>query len=127
MFATHANFILAFGSVGFWIGVGIVVLGLLLGYPDIARFSLTRASAVTRLEIVVGKVMGFVGLSGWMLLLMGLFTWVYLVWIDHRERGAAGQSAYYVEHGTLHARVFGKPDLLAFVSAQGVGEGMMWE
>src|SRR5712675_1397499 len=33
---------------------------------------------ITRLEIVIGKVIGFCRVSFWILLIMGLFSWSYL-------------------------------------------------
>src|SRR5438477_9107022 len=40
----------------------------------------------TRLEIVVGKVIGFVRVSFWILVIMGLFSWGYLRFRDWRLR-----------------------------------------
>jgi hypothetical protein len=89
---------------------------------------------VTRLEIVLGKAMGFSWVSFWMLLVMGLFTWGYLHWLDNRARAsirtqlAAGDAVipriarptaeYYERNGTLHARVFGNPDSLDFLAGE---------
>src|SRR3954467_13213726 len=72
----------------------------------------------TRLEIVVGKVIGFCRVSFWILGIMGLFSWGYLRVSDWRLRreisaqldgGGVDQISrptleYYRDHGTLHAR-----------------------
>jgi hypothetical protein len=81
----------------------------------------------TRLEIIVGKVVGFAGVSACILLIMGTFTAIYLHWQDwharaaiqqqlaaepadtNRERSDVSRSSleYYRDAGTLHARKLG--------------------
>ncbi len=86
---------------------------------------------VTRLEIILGKVAGFAGISLCILLIMGLFTWSYLHLVDWRLRAAIAAQLpapattrpadaseatlrYYQREGTLHARQMGLPDWLGF-------------
>src|SRR3954470_14722277 len=70
---------------------------------------------ITRLEIVVGKVIGFVRVSFWILLIMGLFSWGYLRFRDWRLRSEIRAQLegptetnlrptleYYRDRGTLH-------------------------
>lgn len=82
----------------------------------------------TRLEIVLGKVIGFVRVSFWILLIMGVFTWGYLNVLDWQLRrqiaaqldaGAVEKASrptfeFYRDHGTLHARQIAVPVGLGF-------------
>jgi hypothetical protein len=84
----------------------------------------------TRLEIVVGKVLGFCRVSFWILVIMGIFSWSYLRFSDWRLRsairtqldaGAVDQISrptqeYYRDHGTLHARELVLPGKLSIYS-----------
>ncbi|MGA2497601.1 MAG: hypothetical protein ABSH20_07655 [Tepidisphaeraceae bacterium] len=95
---------------------------------------------VTRLEIVLGKVMGFAAVSFWILLIMGVFSLVYLNWLDHRARSLiraqleTGEipatsrvtAEYYNRHGTLHSRVFGTPQRLSFLAAEPKDKDDWW-
>ena len=79
---------------------------------------------VTRLEIILGKIVGFASVSGCILLIMGAFTAGYLHWQDWRSRleikrelgagdaPARATLAYYAREGTLHARKLGAPRTL---------------
>jgi ABC-type transport system involved in multi-copper enzyme maturation permease subunit len=94
----------------------------------------------TRLEIVVGKVIGFVRVSFLILLIMGIFTWGYLRFRDWRMRGyVAAQLAepnvdpiskptleYYKQHGTLHARELVLPERLALYSHEPTNPQDRW-
>lgn len=78
----------------------------------------------TRLEIIVGKVLGFARVSALLLAIMGLFTWGYLHWRSWRltssiaERLDAGtvdpvarpSLEYYRQAGLLTARTYERPD-----------------
>ncbi|HEX2973505.1 MAG TPA: hypothetical protein VHP11_14315 [Tepidisphaeraceae bacterium] len=81
----------------------------------------------TRLEMVLGKIAGFAGVSFCILLIMGLFTWGYLSLRDWQMRKVItaqlanpGQITdalrptleYYRDNGTLHARTLGLPQSL---------------
>lgn len=82
----------------------------------------------TRLEIIVGKIIGFVRVSFWILLIMGIFSLGYLHFRDHQLRasilgklkslpandGSRPTLEYYRDRGTLHARQLGLPDVLNF-------------
>ncbi len=95
---------------------------------------------VTRLEIVLGKVMGFAAVSFWILLIMGVFSLAYLNWLDHRARTVIRAqldsndipltsrvtAEYYSRHGTLHSRVFGTPQRLSFLAAEPTGPDDWW-
>ena len=52
----------------------------------------------TRLELIVGKVMGFARVSATVLIIMGLFTWGYL---EIRQRGQLKQVAERLRSGTV--------------------------
>jgi hypothetical protein len=94
----------------------------------------------TRLEIVVGKVIGFVRVSFWILVIMGLFTWGYLRMRDWRLRSAiSAQLAegaidpiskptleYYRDKGTLHARELVVPNRLAVYSHEPANADDRW-
>ncbi len=95
---------------------------------------------VTRLEIVLGKAMGFSAVSFCILLIMGVFSLVYLNWLDQRERSliraqlesneipmtSRATAEYYSRFGTLHARVFGAPRRLSFLAAEPKDENDWW-
>ena len=84
----------------------------------------------TRLEIAIGKVIGFCRVSFWILVIMGLFSWGYLRFKDWKlrreisariEAGAfdrMNQSTleYYRDQGTLHARELALPTKLSVYS-----------
>src|SRR5438874_417463 len=84
----------------------------------------------TRLEIVIGKVIGFCRVSFWILLIMGIFSWSYLRLSDwrlrselktHLDGGGVDQLSrptleYYRDHGTLHARELVLPSKLSVYS-----------
>lgn len=95
----------------------------------------------TRLEIVIGKIGGFAGVSATILLIMGLFTWgfvEYRQWSilgDLRQRFAAGTvpeaSAptlrYYAENGLLNARAYQVPvDLQMFSRQPDASSSLRW-
>ena len=95
---------------------------------------------VTRLEIVLGKVMGFAAVSFWILVIMGVFSLVYLNWLDHRARSilrvqleaneipatSRVTAEYYSRHGTLHSRTFGIPQRLSFLAAEPKDKDDWW-
>ncbi|MFI5379125.1 MAG: ABC transporter permease [Tepidisphaerales bacterium] len=95
---------------------------------------------VTRLEIVLGKVMGFSAVSFWILVIMGVFALAYLNWLDHRARHiihvqleaneiprtSRVTAEYYDRHGTLHSRVFGIPQRLTFLATEPRGPDDWW-
>jgi hypothetical protein len=94
----------------------------------------------TRLEIVIGKVMGFCRVSLWILLIMGIFSWSYLRFSDWRLRsqiktqldaGEVDQISrptleYYRDHGTLHARELVLPSKLSVYSHEPVKDEDRW-
>ena len=94
----------------------------------------------TRLEIVVGKVIGFCRVSFWILVIMGLFSWGYLRFSDWRlrsairtqlEEGGVDQISrptmeYYRDHGTLHARELVLPSQLSVLGHEPVKEDDRW-
>ena len=94
----------------------------------------------TRLEIVIGKVIGFCRVSFWILLIMGIFSWSYLRFTDWRMRSAiktqldsAGTDQisrptmeYYRDHGTLHARELVLPSKLSVYSHEPVRDDDRW-
>jgi hypothetical protein len=95
---------------------------------------------VTRLEIVVGKVMGFAHISFWILFIMGAFTWGYLSIRDWRLRseitarlssGMVDEISrptleYYRDRGTLHARQLGIPAGMGFFSREPKSDEDRW-
>ncbi|HEV8606000.1 MAG TPA: hypothetical protein VGQ99_11565 [Tepidisphaeraceae bacterium] len=94
----------------------------------------------TRLEIVVGKVIGFVRVSFWILVIMGLFSWGYLRYSDWRLRSAITRQLvgdnvdsasrptleYYRDRGTLHARELVLPTRLSLYSHEPVNPDDKW-
>jgi hypothetical protein len=112
----------------------LILLMIMLGCTNLpheieSRVIYTVATKpATRLEIVLGKVIGFAGVSLAILLIMGLFTWSYLHLRDWQlRRTVAEQLAlpgavaevnrptleYYRDKGTLHARDLGRPESLS--------------
>jgi hypothetical protein len=77
----------------------------------------------TRLEIVLGKIVGFARVSATILIIMGLFTWGYLelrqwnmlrqisVRLDNQDVSAAhrGTLEHYLEKGLLSSKYFASP------------------
>jgi len=94
----------------------------------------------TRLEIVIGKVIGFCRVSFWILLIMGIFSWSYLRFSDWRLRSAIRMQLdaggvdqisrptmeYYRDHGTLHARELVLPSKLSVYSHEPVKDDDRW-
>ncbi|HEV8377241.1 MAG TPA: hypothetical protein VGP99_00200 [Tepidisphaeraceae bacterium] len=94
----------------------------------------------TRLEIVIGKVIGFCRVSFWILVIMGLFSWGYLRFSDWRLRSAISAQLdaggvdqisrptleYYRDHGTLHARELVLPTKLSVYSHEPMKEDDRW-
>lgn len=115
----------------------LILLMVMLGCTNLpheidSRVIYTVATKpTTRLEIVVGKVIGFAGVSLAILLIMGLFTWSYLSVVDWRLRSTIAEQLaipgavpevnratleYYRDKGTLHARDLGMPENLNLYS-----------
>src|SRR5688500_1356786 len=138
-------------------GMLVVLVTLILACTNLPREIESRViytvatKPTTRLEIVLGKVVGFVRVSFWILVIMGLFTYGYVTFRDWRMRSyLADQLAspgavepvnrptleYYRDHGTLHARVMDTPESLHIMShmptgrddrwVPGMGEGEIW-
>src|ERR1044071_4015877 len=96
----------------------------------------------TRLEIVVGKIIGFVRVSFWILLIMGIFTLGYLQLRDWQARTAIAAELdsptsrledisrptleYYRKEGTLHAREIGLPEGMAFYGYEPTSADDRW-
>lgn len=127
-------------------GMLVTMLTIILACTNIPREVETRViytvatKPVTRLEIVLGKVLGFVYVSFWVLVIMGAFSLAYLYYLDASNRRAiANQLAakgvpaasiptysYYQKHGTLHARVFERPDSLDVLARLPKDENDRW-
>ena len=118
-------------------GLLVTLVTIILACTNLPREIDTRViytiatKPATRLEIVAGKVVGFVRVSFWMLLIMGTFTWAYAHLRDWQMRshlaaqlaapGAVDQGSrptleYYRDQGTLHARDIGLPGSLSIYS-----------
>ena len=94
----------------------------------------------TRLEIVLGKVVGFARVSATILIIMGLFSWAYLrvrAWgmerdIGHRLEANAvpdnmrGTLAHYREYGLLTAKALSEPDRMQVMGALPDDKGRRW-
>src|SRR5213075_77004 len=93
----------------------------------------------TRLEIVIGKVIGFVRVSFWILVIMGLFSWGYLRVRDWRLRSEIRTQLdgptdanvrptleYYARSGTLHARELVLPSKLTIYSHEPLAPDDKW-
>lgn len=95
---------------------------------------------VTRLEMVIGKVVGFAGITFCILLIMGVFSWGYLHlkdWNARRiiarqiEAGTADPVSrptmeYYRDYGTLHAREMSHPAGLEIFAHLPTSESDFW-
>lgn len=110
-------------------GMVVTVTAIILACTNLPREIDSRViytivtKPTTRLEIVLGKVMGFAKMSLTILLIMGLFTMVYLharAWSmrgDISDRLAAGTIdplsratyEYWAQNGLLSARTFQRP------------------
>jgi len=118
-------------------GLLVTLLTIILAATNLPREIENRViytiatKPVTRLEIVLGKVVGFARVSFWLLFIMGLFTYGYLHLQNYTLRnyvsaqlatpGAVDDSIrptleYYRDHGLLHARDLGLPDSLSLYS-----------
>jgi hypothetical protein len=127
-------------------GLVVVMTSLILACTNLPReiesrviFTIVTKPA-TRLEIVVGKVMGFASVSATILLIMGLFTGGYLQvrsWSLSRsvESKLATQSAdasmvatleHYKTAGLLTARTLVPARHMQLLATEPTGEGGLW-
>jgi hypothetical protein len=117
-------------------GLVVVITALILACTNLPREIESRViftivtKPTTRLEIVLGKVVGFARVTAVVLLIMGVFSFVYLETRNHLRReaaaerlidvpeGAAGRPtlAHYAEHGFLETRSFNAPTELNIYS-----------
>lgn len=138
-------------------GLLVILMTIILAATNLPREIDNRViytiatKPVTRLEIVLGKAVGFARVSFWLLLIMGIFAYAYLHLrnyslrnyvaaqlaipgaVDDHNRGAF---EYYRDHGMLHARELGLPESLNIYSRlpatpndrwiPGAGEGEMF-
>lgn len=75
---------------------------------------------ITRLEILLGKVIGFSGVSLAILALMSLFTCGFLMWEDSRLMSVTK------EPSSLHADIYSNPTSLNFLGDLPDENGRMW-
>ena len=94
----------------------------------------------TRLEIVLGKVVGFARVSATILIIMGLFSWAYLrvrAWsmesdIGHRLQANAvpenmrGTLTHYRENGLLTAKALSEPERMQIFGRLPDANGRRW-
>jgi ABC-type transport system involved in multi-copper enzyme maturation permease subunit len=96
----------------------------------------------TRLEIVIGKILGFAKVSALLLLIMGLFTWGYVqfrawnfgreiktILAENRVEDAAGRATmeHYAAEGLLNARKYEWSDRVQVLSRiPGQGDNRRW-
>src|SRR5688500_17620348 len=119
-------------------GMLVTLVTIILACTNLPREIETRViytvatKPTTRLEIVLGKVIGFVRVSFWILLIMGVFTWGYLHVLDWQlrreisaqldagvvDRGSRATFEFYRDQGTLHARQIAVPMGLGFYSRE---------
>src|SRR5687767_7515211 len=118
-------------------GMLVVLVTVILACTNLPREIDSRViytvatKPTTRLEIVLGKVVGFVRVSFWLLLIMGLFTYGYVKFRDWRMRSYLAAQLdtpgtveqvnrptleYYRDYGTLHARVLDRPQALSILA-----------
>lgn len=128
-------------------GLVVTVTSIILACTNLPKEIETRViytivtKPTTRLEIVVGKVMGFARVSAAILLIMGVFAFAYLhlrAWTLRREvaaRLSAGDFEplnkptleYYKQAGLLGARTILRPsDLQIFSRVPDPREGKLW-
>jgi ABC-type transport system involved in multi-copper enzyme maturation permease subunit len=123
-------------------GLVVVVTAIILACTNLPKEIENRViftivtKPTTRLEIVVGKIMGFARVSLAILALMGVFTWSYLHlravtmrhYISQRlETGAVDTLSrstyeYWRDAGLLSSRTFEKPDDLQVFAEEPQGE-----
>lgn len=117
-------------------GLVVVSTALILACTNLPREIESRViftivtKPTTRLEIVIGKVLGFARVTAAVLLIMGIFSFIYLEVRNHarmqmvREQlvdlapDAAGRTtlAHYADHGFLQTRSFNYPSDLNIYS-----------
>src|SRR3954447_1963745 len=128
-------------------GLIVIIAAVLLSATNLPKEIENRViftvvtKPTTRLEIVLGKVLGFAQVSAMILLIMGLFTWGYLrlrAWNLERRLTAAlaagtvdpesEQSArHYVQAGLLNTKSLSRPATLAVYSRlPGTGDTQSW-
>jgi ABC-type transport system involved in multi-copper enzyme maturation permease subunit len=120
----------------FTTGLVITVTAIILASTNLPKEIENRViytivtKPATRLEIIVGKVLGFASVSAAILLIMGLFTFAYLhlraytLRKNVQERLAIGDvdqisrpsMEYYARVGLLNAKTFSEPDELRIYS-----------
>ena len=111
-------------------GTVAVMVSIILAATNLPRDIETRViytivtKPTTRLELILGKIVGFARVSLALLLIMGLFTWGYLRVRERRERGQiahrlrdgdVGETeqarlTHYLDTGLLTARTLRSPD-----------------
>lgn len=128
-------------------GLLVVITGVMLSCTNLPRdieskviFTLVT-KPVTRLEIVLGKIIGFARVTGSILILMGLFTWGYIhvrSWQLHRGITAElaspdidafkrGRLEHHQREGLLDTRDLGRPATLDMLAAEPVaGDPVRW-
>ncbi len=131
----------------FTTGLLVTVTAIILACTNLPKEIETRViytivtKPTTRLEIVVGKVLGFARVSAAILLIMGVFTFAYLhvrAWTLRREVVAQLNSGdyealskptleYYRDAGLLAARSFLRPaDVQIFSRVPDPSQGKLW-
>jgi hypothetical protein len=113
-------------------GIVVVMVSIILACTNLPREIETRViytivtKPTTRLEIILGKVIGFSRVSFTVLLIMGLFTWGYLKLLEHEKiaqvttrirEGDVSETErarldHYISTGMLQARMLRTPDQL---------------
>jgi hypothetical protein len=128
-------------------GMLVTVTAIILACTNLPREIDTRViytivtKPTTRLEIVLGKVIGFAKVSAAILLIMGVFTFGYLhlrAWSlrrDIQDRLAAGAIdpmsratyEYWAANGLLSSRTFARPvDLQVFARLPQANDNVRW-
>ncbi|MGA3066419.1 MAG: hypothetical protein ABSF29_06175 [Tepidisphaeraceae bacterium] len=110
-------------------GTVVILVSIILAATNLPKEIESRViytvvtKPATRLELIVGKVMGFSRVSLAVLLIMGLFTWGYLRLREHQKRGEVvmrlqqgdasdterGRLTHYLQSGMLVGRTLNAP------------------
>ncbi|HEV2296304.1 MAG TPA: hypothetical protein VGR35_20850 [Tepidisphaeraceae bacterium] len=127
-------------------GLVVVITTIILACTNLPREIDNRViytivtKPTTRLEIVLGKVVGFARVSATILIIMGLFSWAYLrvrAWGMERDIGQRLQAdavpanmratlAHYRETGLLSAKALSEPQRMQIFGRLPDASGKRW-
>ncbi len=131
----------------FTAGLLVVVATIILACTNLPREIENRViytivtKPISRLEILIGKVVGFSSVAALILIIMGVFSWGYLkvqewrliegikqqISVGGLDAATAQTLKYYRDHGLLNARDYrGALDVQAFSAYPAPGDKLRW-